>query len=152
MVKSNFEKFIESRLEEEKKTIIEEAKTDYIANLPDYDISLKQFIEEMKSDGLWDHVGEMSLVDLANVVNPSRPAGKGKRMTKAEKAKIMERIPEFLDRNSWSKKSDIARAIGVDGKKLNGPLHELIEARKIKKVGEKGGTRYTVVGDKAKPE
>lgn len=152
MAKSNFEKFIEARLQEQKQSIIEEARHEYLANLPDYTITLEQFIKEMQADGLWDSVSQMSLADLANHVNPPAARTAGKRMTKAEKERILERIPEFLENNPWSKKREIGRGVGADPKKLNGPLRELLDSKKIKKQGEKGGTVYAVRGEKTKPE
>lgn len=154
MAKSAFEKFVEARLEEQKKEIMSEAVDDYLKSIPDYNMSLSSFIDQMKKDDLWDQIGSMSVTDLANIVNPpafGAKSGRSKRLTKAHKQHVLSQIPEFLSKSSWSRKRDIAKAVQIDAKKLNGPLRELVSSKKIKKHGEKGATKYTFIGDKTKP-
>jgi hypothetical protein len=152
MAKSDFEKFVDAKLEEQRREIVEEAKTQYLSSLPDYNVPLGAFIEQMRSEGLWDSISGMSLVELADIVNPPTGGRRSGRLTKAQKGEILDRIPLFLEKNSWSRKGDIARALNVDAKKLGGPLRELVGAKRLKKQGQRGATRYTLVGDKTKPE
>ncbi len=152
MAKSNFEKFIDARMEEKKKEMIDEFRTEYLRKLPDFNITLKAFIKEMETDGLWDHVGDMTLAQLVKEISPSSFKNGRSRMTKAEKERLLEKVPEFLSKNSWSKKMAIARGVGAEPKKLNTVLKELVAGKKIKRTGDKGATMYTFVGDKEKPE
>jgi len=154
MAKSAFEKFVDAKLEEQKKCLMEEATREYLGSLPSYDIRLADFVGQMKEDGIWDTVEKMTLVEIASVVYPpaARKGGRSRRLTKVEKETILAKIPEFLDRGGWLKKREIAKAIGVEPRKLTGPLRELADAKKIKKHGEKGATKYAATGEKSKPE
>jgi len=116
------------------------------------------FVERMQADGAWDQVQGLRIRDLigkteAPVAKRGRPTRKKKakrsgRMTKADKAKLLEAIPAFLAKNPNSKAKDIAEGVGVPKAKLAGPLRVLLKAKKVTKQGKKAGTTYAAGGAK----
>lgn len=153
MPKSAFDKFVEEKLAEEKDRLLAEAAEEFLSTGVDYSVSLEQFMEEMMKSGIWDHIKEYSMIDIANIINPPSVSkgGRGKRLTKAEVEQLLEDIPAFLANNPWSKKKAVAQALGYDPKKLNSPLRQLLDSKAIKKHGEKGATVYAARGEKVKP-
>lgn len=53
-----------------------------------------------------------------------------------------EKLIDFLERNPSSSIGTIAEALGEPTKEIRGPLVELLEEGRIKKKGERRGTRY----------
>jgi len=152
MAKGEFEKFVAARIDEEKEKLYAEAAGEYLASQVDYGVSIEQFMEDMMAAGVWDHVKRYSMIEIANIINPPTPmrTGGGKRLTKAEKQRIMDEIPVFLEKNPWSKRKDIAEAVGIEPRKLTASLRELT-GKKIKKHGQRGATVYAVRGEATKP-
>jgi len=125
------------------------------------------FVARMQADGAWDLIKSLSIQDLTGkLAEPAaaakkrgRPAGKGKkkktkrgRMTKEDKAKLLQAVPVFLKKNPNSKAKDIASAVGLPTTKLAGPLRELIKSKKISKKGKKAGTTYSAGSGGKKPK
>jgi len=154
MARNVFEKFVDSKIAEEKDKIYREAVDTYLSSEVDYSVTIEQFRKDMMEAGIWDHVKDVSMIEFANIINPptSQRGGRGQRMTRAEKQRLVDEIPGFLEAHPWSKRADIASAMRVEARKLTVPLRDLTATRTIKKHGERGGTVYAVRGEKTKPE
>ena len=155
MGKTDFEKMVDEKMGAMRDDVVRETAHEYLRTGFNPDISLAEFVNSLHKEGLWDMLKDLSLKDLFEALFGTAPASKKAsertRLTKADKEKLLESIPAFLQKNSWSKRSDIAKGVGQEAKKLNIPLKELLKAKKIKKQGEKAGVVYAVVGEKERP-
>ena len=155
MSKSDFEKMVDARLGAMREEAVREMATEYLKTGIDTSIPLAEFVNGLHKEGLWDLLKDLPLKEIFGVMfgaaAPAEKKGEGRRLTKADKDRLLEAIPAFLAKNPWSKRSDIARNVGMEPRKMNVPLRELVRIKKIKKQGEKAGVVYAVAGEKEKP-
>jgi len=165
MAKAAFEEFSKVKLDALVKSASGTIALDYARKHLKLRKTIGAFVEQMQSDGAWDLVKDITFKELlTNLLAPAEPRQKGaakkatkkrgKRLSKKEKAALMESIPDFLAKNPWSKGKDIAAAVGLPTTKLAGPLRELVASGAIKKQGKKAGTTYSAgaSGSGAKPK
>lgn len=138
-----------AELEEQKKVIEREAMGEAIVSFCSPNMQLRAFMQEMQANGLWEQALAMTFEQILGQTNGGKP--KRTRMSAERKATILADIPKLLKIESWSSKKMIAEAVGEDPNKISKILNELVDAKKIKRHGERRNTVYTVVGDKAKP-
>jgi len=158
----SFAALVKEEMAAVQESVIRDVAGRYLQSLPSFDISLEQFVTKLQKAGAWDYIRKLSLSELAATIKPvlggtkpkrgrpkkttTKPQKRSGRLTKAEKAATLEKIPAFLKANPWSKAKDIAAGINFPPKKLPGLLRELLAAKTIQKQGQKAGTTYAVAG------
>lgn len=70
------------------------------------------------------------------------------RRTSDDLAQLQEQMIAFLDESPGTSISEIAVAVGASPKELRGPLVALVEEGRVKKTGERRGTRYFLSSSK----
>lgn len=115
-------------------------------------ISIGEIIKTAEKEGFGDIINGMSIQELSKVLRGTQKDSKasGGRLTKVQVESVKEAVLVYLNTNSWSKKGDIAAAVGVDPVKLNGIIKSLREDGKIKIDGQKANMMYTIAGDRKK--
>jgi len=153
MSKTDFEKIVEAQISAMRGDIIRNAASDYLRSGFDANVTLAEFVNSLNKEGIWDLLKDLPLKDVFGMVFGTAAAVKKDdrtRLTKADKERLLEAIPAFLAKNPWSKRSAIAKNVGVEPKKASVPLRDLLKSKKIKKQGEKAGVVYAVAGEKEK--
>ena len=80
----------------------------------------------------------------------AKPAKRGKRIRRSSElvSQIGEKIFAHVKAHPGLRLGEIARAIGVETKDARRPAFVLVEAKKLKTTGQRGGTRYFATGAK----
>ncbi|MFT4542004.1 MAG: hypothetical protein ACI841_002255 [Planctomycetota bacterium] len=76
--------------------------------------------------------------------------GKRIRRTRDDLDQMASSLVDYIQANPAAGMSDLVRAMGAEAPVVRGPLNELIAEGKIRKEGEKRGTKY-FVGSGKKP-
>ena len=129
-----------------------------IVEFADENKTFGELVEHATKNGWVDHLNNMKLTAIATIINPppvhdtEGQGGTSRRLTKAEIMELRDSILEYLGENAWASKSDIAEAVSFPKAKLGPQIQALRREDKIKKHGEKGGTRYALKSEKTKPK
>jgi hypothetical protein len=135
--------------------------TSKIVDLAGDDKTLRETIAVAEDDGWSEWLLDLKVSELADFINPvasniglARAAADapfiakrgGLRLTPRERDDLRAKIVEYLKSNPWAANADLARAVGMDPKKLAVHLVKLRKEGKLTAKGERVNMRYALAG------
>ena len=141
---SKFEDLVNQKIEAEKARIRQEVVSDFLQTVPDYSITLEQFLADMKKGSMLPAVMSVSMADLASAIKRATRAS-GPRFDKETRERLAaEVIPQFLVKNPGSKLKDIAAVTGFEARKIKRLLADMVADGRLVQEGEKASATYSL--------